>query len=521
LFYYNGFYFENMLALKYIYFIILMSIFFNIKAQVPYVDYVNPYATYLGLSNFAPNGMWVDNQDNLCSSGMVIISSKLQTFILKKNNVTQSYNYKVYAANPETTLQTVVYDKTLSHNYLFIATDATIGCSSGGVKVLKIDKQNLNALDSVFFCDPSKASAGAGYYLHHQFYTHSSYSQYYPPLPYTYTKNRNILRRIDTNLVMLNEKVLGDTTTLFVIYSLHESVNDKCIIVNALDQTANVGGTMLLKLDSMGNEIWRKNYYPPSVIGSGTGNGYGIKGFQQYAHGYIALVNLGYGCSPYVYSNSIIAKMDVNGNLIKEVQYTSAGDTTLEFYSNFTTYVPRTMFANFFIKTHDGNFASLISETERYGWGTNKNYIAILDTNLNIIHRSPTLGVLYGVSTLGMTQADDGTFYVAGSIANSTNNGSDVRVYSYKLGDTSIKVNGSSAALLGLYPNPAKTNLTVSSNGGNKNITVYNTLGQVVQTDTTQGLLTIDVSSWPEGLYLLEIEDTATHKKEVAKFIKE
>jgi hypothetical protein len=72
-----------------------------------------------------------------------------------------------------------------------------------------------------------------------------------------------------------------------------------------------------------------------------------------------------------------------------------------------------------------------------------------------------------------------------------------------------------------LYPNPAKTNLTVSSNGGNKNITVYNTLGQVVQTDTTQGLLTIDVSSWPEGLYLLEIEDTATHKKEVAKFIKE
>lgn len=159
----------------------------------------------------------------------------------------------------------------------------------------------------------------------------------------------------------------------------------------------------------------------------------------------------------------------------------------------------------------------------RYGLGTLKNYIVILDTNLNIIHRSPQLGEINNtVFNLGMTESADSTFYLVGSVMNSTNNGQNIRVYSYKIGDTAVKVQEIiKQQLLGLYPNPAKTNLTVSTDGGTKTITVYNTLGQAVYADISQGLLTIDVSSWVQGVYLVEIVDANTHKKEMTKFIKE
>lgn len=176
-------------------------------------------------------------------------------------------------------------------------------------------------------------------------------------------------------------------------------------------------------------------------------------------------------------------------------------------------------------------FSQIISELDRmkfakfvrYGLGTLKNYIVILDTNLNIIHRSPQLGEINNtVFNLGMTESADSTFYLVGSVMNSTNNGQNIRVYSYKIGDTAVKVQEIiKQQLLGLYPNPAKTNLTVSTDGGTKTITVYNTLGQAVYADISQGLLTIDVSSWFQGVYLVEIVDANTHKKEMTKFIKE
>lgn len=73
--------------------------------------------------------------------------------------------------------------------------------------------------------------------------------------------------------------------------------------------------------------------------------------------------------------------------------------------------------------------------------------------------------------------------------------------------------------LIGLYPNPAKTQVTLSTTNGSKTITIYNNMGSKVYSTSTMGLLTIDVNNWNSGMYLVEIYDSATNKKEISKFI--
>ena len=75
------------------------------------------------------------------------------------------------------------------------------------------------------------------------------------------------------------------------------------------------------------------------------------------------------------------------------------------------------------------------------------------------------------------------------------------------------------AAERGLYPNPAKTQVTLSTTNGNKTIIIYNNMGSKVYNTTTTGLLTIDVINWNSGMYLVEIYDATTNKKEISKFI--
>jgi hypothetical protein len=73
--------------------------------------------------------------------------------------------------------------------------------------------------------------------------------------------------------------------------------------------------------------------------------------------------------------------------------------------------------------------------------------------------------------------------------------------------------------LIGLYPNPAKTQMTLSTNNGSKTITIYNNMGSKIYSTNTTGLLTIDVMNWNSGVYLVEIYDAITNKKEITKFI--
>lgn len=386
---------------------------------------------------------------------------------------------------------------------------------------MKLDKSNLSVSDSVFFCDPTKPSSGIGYYMYNHFYTHSAYDQYYPPpLPVNYIKRWNLIRRIDTNLVMLNEQILGDTSQIFWIYNMREGC-DGGIMVNAINETK--GCSMLMKLDTIGAELWRKNYYEYSTTtGCSIGSGNGIMGLQNFQNGYIALFNLGFGCPSSYQGSSIIAKIDKNGNLVKEMQYSSNGDTLLEFNSNINNYQHRAFFKNILIKTLDGNFASVISEKERYGWATPKNYIVILDTNLNIIHRSPELGEINNsLNYPGLVQGSDSVFYLGGGVMNATNDGMNVRVYSYKIGGQVGIMEYSNEPSLRIYPNPVSTELTLELTETPQHIIIYNNMGQMVYNQTHTSKTQINVSTWAKGLYLVELNNTVKHTKQSAKIVVE
>jgi hypothetical protein len=90
-----------------------------------------------------------------------------------------------------------------------------------------------------------------------------------------------------------------------------------------------------------------------------------------------------------------------------------------------------------------------------------------------------------------------------------------------RMGQTATSNNMVEKQLVGLYPNPAKSTITLSTTEGEKTITVWNSLGQKAYSNTTEGSLNIDISAWNNGVYLVEIYDTIANKKEMTKFIKE
>lgn len=493
---------------------------FYLKAQVPYNDHQNPFSqTYLNLNYNSYADVGADLTDTYFI-GQMNFFPQAYGFIFKRNNSNVNSSFKVYYCHPQTRFTSIIIKPSLGHYFAFQNTDSDVGCSSAGLKVYKLNKNDLSVTDSVFFCDPTKPSAGNGYYMYNRFYVASYYAEYYPiPPPHNF-KTRNLIRIIDTNLVMLNEQIIGDTSVTFGTYCLREAI-DTGIIMNTINSTQ--GCAMLIKLDTMGVEQWRKNYYTQAQTGGcGTSSGYGIMGLQNYTNGYVALFNASNtGLCSYLYSQSIIAKLDKYGNLVKEVQYTTSGDTTLEFYSSFTNYTKRTKFYNILVKTNDGNFASVIQDREAYGFNQHENYIVILDTNLNIIHRSAPLGSLYGFDSPGMVQGADSTFYLGGGVMNSTNDGMNVRIYEWKPGGQVGILEYGDKPKVKLYPNPAYNQLTIQDFGNNQLLTIYNNMGQLVYSQTQSNLVNINVSTWAKGLYLIELSDANTNKKETYKFIVE
>lgn len=493
-----------------------------LEAQVPFTDYPTQFPNNdFGFGNTIQNQISKGDND-IFMGGNMSFNFQQYPFIFEKNasNLT---SLNVYYSSTQTRLESIHFNKLLKTGYAFISTDGTIGCGSAGLKVLKINKTNLAALDSAFFCDPTKPSSGSGYYINHHFYTFSAYSQYYPPpLPFNYTKRKNLIRCIDTNLVLLNEQIIGDTSVTFGTYFLKEAI-DTGIIMNTINETEYC--PMLIKLDTMGIEQWRKTYYTTPQTGCGTSSPNGIVGLQNYQNGYIALFNASNtgGCSSYYYSSSIIAKLDKHGNMVKEMQYSSNGDSTLEFNSNLNNYQHRAFFKNILIKTIDGNFASVISEKQRYGWGTTKNYIIVMDTNLNIIHRSAELGEinnsLFGP---GLIQTEDSTFYLCGSVRISqAQDGMNVRVYTYKVGGQVGMIEYKNEKQFKIYPNPAINELNIELDEESQMISIHNSLGQLVYSQTHDGSIKINVSNWSKGVYFVELRNTKTGTKQSQKVIVE
>ena len=479
------------------------------KAQLNTELHVNSFpSTYLGFVNGYCHNIPEFDNGNLYSIGIMGLNPRAYGFIFKRSAANIS-NFKVYYSNSQTRFENFVIKNDLINYYAFQNTDSDMGCANGGLKIMKLHKNDLSVTDSVFFCDPSIPAGGKGYYLFNHFYVFSEYSVLYPSISPTYTKLKNIVRRLDTNLVLQNLQTIGDTTHEFHPFNVRQAGND-ALVISGVDYGTNKNYPSIIKLDTLGNELWRKSYYTYNDINCTTTACYeGIEGLEDYPNGFIALFNMPFNCN-FPYNRSFMAKLDKNGNIIKEMQYTIAGDTMLELNSNTTNYTYRATFEDMLIKTKEGYFASVISESDKYGTGTTATYIAVIDTNLNIIHHSPYLGNLADITGLGLAQGDDGTFYLVGVVNNSSSDGSDVRVYTYKPnGPIGINEYAMDKGIK-LYPNPASSEFMIEYNAedDNNKLFVYDCLGNLVLSESlsrSSHKHRIDLSSLSNGLYFIKL----------------
>jgi hypothetical protein len=70
-----------------------------------------------------------------------------------------------------------------------------------------------------------------------------------------------------------------------------------------------------------------------------------------------------------------------------------------------------------------------------------------------------------------------------------------------------VGMDGESPSNYCYYPNPATTNFIVEPNSNTPStLRIYTLAGQFLHTQRIQGRTEIEVSTFPEGVYLLELE---------------
>jgi alpha-tubulin suppressor-like RCC1 family protein len=139
------------------------------------------------------------------------------------------------------------------------------------------------------------------------------------------------------------------------------------------------------------------------------------------------------------------------------------------------------------IEVGSGHVYALKQDGSLYGWGNN-NYRQLGDgTSVN--------------KNAPVQIGEDGEWH---DMAAGVNHGVALRSYGYggSGGGVSInEVNKSSA--LTVFPNPAKHNITIQSKEQLKNVSLYNSMGELIWTTRDQR---IDISSLAQGVYTLRIE---------------
>jgi Secretion system C-terminal sorting domain len=68
-------------------------------------------------------------------------------------------------------------------------------------------------------------------------------------------------------------------------------------------------------------------------------------------------------------------------------------------------------------------------------------------------------------------------------------------------------------------PNPADNTVQVTIKNGKYHLRVLNTVGQTIFEQNTEGSLSVDVSKWTNGIYLFEVTDKATNKRQRSKIV--
>jgi hypothetical protein len=173
-------------------------------------------------------------------------------------------------------------------------------------------------------------------------------------------------------------------------------------------------------------------------------------------------------------SNKYIATIDTIGKLLRYVEYSNVFN---------------------FIQTRDGNYA-ICGE---------QDLIRKLDTNFQTIYsiKSPWQGSMYGL----INEATDGGLFVGG-LANGLGKRGDMAFIKAEPhgGINSVQEVQDLAAQIQTSPNPATTQVHITSPVKLESYTINNTSGTQVQSGVLENDNNIDISQLPQGLYFLQLQ---------------
>jgi len=103
---------------------------------------------------------------------------------------------------------------------------------------------------------------------------------------------------------------------------------------------------------------------------------------------------------------------------------------------------------------------------------------------------------------------------IKGDCINDTTQEATLRVWG-------LGINGVNLPEFKLYPNPSSNAVTIAYSQNPYSIAVYNSLGQMVLSQSTlSNEHTFDISQWPKGVYYVELTDAATQTNKVQKLIR-
>lgn len=341
-----------------------------------------------------------------------------------------------------------------------------VGCGSTLPRLLTVNANNGNVILDIYnyIPHPFKAEFFSGSVMYDNGYAYMFPNNGNPSNCYLYAIKIDV---INFNILWMKEIILPNMATTDQL-KISQAIDLRTGKIALFGHLINQPKVMMITIDTSANI--ENVYFPFDSIGSSIAKPYFIYQTNLAMDKKMFLLTL----REQFNSNGYIAMIDTSGKLLKYTEYPDALSL---------------------IQTRDGNYAIC----------GDMDLIRKLDTNFQTIYtvKSPWWGSRYG----SIGEADDGGLFVGG-LANGLGKRGDMAFIKAEPhgGINSVQEVQDLAAQIQTSPNPATTQVHITSPVKLESYTINNTSSTQVQSGVLENDNNIDISQLPQGLYFLQLQ---------------
>jgi hypothetical protein len=341
-----------------------------------------------------------------------------------------------------------------------------VGCGSTLPRLLTVNANNGNVILDIYnyIPHPFKAEFFSGSVMYDNGYAYMFPNNGNPSNCYLYAIKIDV---INFNILWMKEIILPNMATTDQL-KISQAIDLRTGKIALFGHLINQPKVMMITIDTSANI--ENVYFPFDSVGP-----------LVTKPAFIYQTNLSFDRNFFLLtlreqfnSNKYIATIDTIGKLLRYVEYSNVFN---------------------FIQTRDGNYA-ICGE---------QDLIRKLDTNFQTIYsiKSPWQGSMYGL----INEATDGGLFVGGA-ANILPTRGDMTFIKAEPhgGINSVQEVQDITAQIQTTPNPATTQVHITSPVKLESYTINNTSGTQLQSGVLDNDNNIDISQLPQGLYFLQVQ---------------